>query len=110
MPKMIEIYEVDYFKLRKPETKIDPEIKGFLGFAYPGCFVAVGETRDEALQLCKMRLRAARLKHQKDWAHYSSHREEMIEKLFHEKGITRAHVWEEEDISVDRDLSNKEQN
>ena len=98
MPNHIQIYSISCFQQYFPEIYLDPNLTGFLAIAYPGHFMAVADTCEEALQLCKLRLRNSRNKHTDDWDKWSKNREKMILGLLAKKGINADFVWEEGDI------------
>ncbi len=104
MPNEIRVIELNYYRNHAADFQVSEELEGYIAFAFPGRFVGVGETREEAMTMAKMRLRASRKSHlnsgktENDWIKWAMDRGAKILDLYNKMGLKKSHVWEEDDL------------
>ena len=105
MPNEIRIISLDFFRKSSEYSVSDDIDANYISFAYPGMFIGVGETREEAMSMAKMRLKASRKSylenHKEDpnWNSWALDRESKIRSLLSKTGLKKNHVWNEEDLA-----------
>lgn len=103
MPLEIRVMKVDFYR-QVAEYQVADDIDGFISFAFPGNFVGLGETREEAMTMAKMRLRSSKKSHidsgknEQEWIVWASDRGAKIQSLYKKIGLKKQHVWEEYDM------------
>jgi len=71
---------------------------GYLAFAYPGKFLGYGETMEEALLMCKIRLRKVKNKYlehhtEDEWCSFANSRGDKIDVAHSKWGIKDESTW-----------------
>lgn len=103
MPNKIEVINLDFYRATAG-FDVSDELEGFIAFAYPGRFVGVGETREEAMLMAKMRLRKSRTSHtekgktEAEWSAWAKDRSTKILEAYKKIGMGKAQVWDEDNL------------
>lgn len=104
MPQEIRIIEINHFLENVSDYPVEKDITGFVAFAFPGRFVGAGETREEAMNMAKARLRSSRKSYVEsgktieEWEEWAKKRDPKILELFKKVGLKKNQVWTEEDL------------